>query len=465
MKKRVAIPAFGTILLVAVGAAAALYFGNRREVTTSSDAAYHAYRDALDSERKFYFREAREGYAKALEGDPQFVEAMLGLARLSEREQGLSLTRRAAKHAGRLTDRERFHVDMQLAGMENRQEDWLRIARAAHEKYPDDFRAAMALCEHETEAGHPERALEIFSEVLAHEPNNAQAYNNMGYFYGYRGEYDKAIESFRKYQFMAPDQANPFDSLGEIQAYSGHYDEAIENLNHALKLKPDFFESYGHLGVAYEGKGDYEKAIGYYEKAAEEALTTSRTRDFLIQALRASVTAHDLPNGRRLAAKVEALPKDPKDPYAAIRERFLRAVFAYEEGRCAEAREILLELRPKMEAAFQASVKGAPVKYYEPGWNYLMVRSLIALGDRDAAIPYLEEMASPPRPFAKFEERRWVYEGRALLAEQLARKGDLDRAEKLLAENRKWNPSWAPTRGSEQVVAQLRREKVLAASK
>jgi len=74
-------------------------------------------------------------------------------------------------------------------------------------------------------------------------------------------------------------------------------------------------------------------------------------------------------------------------------------------------------------------------------------------------------MANPPNPWRDFEARRWVYEGRACLAESLARKGDLDRAEQLLAANNKWNPSWAPTRGAELTVARLRQEKVLAASR
>jgi hypothetical protein len=56
-------------------------------------------------------------------------------------------------------------------------------------------------------------------------------------------------------------------------------------------------------------------------------------------------------------------------------------------------------------------------------------------------------------------------EGRAKVAEILARRGDLDKAEKLIAENRKWNPSWGPCRPAETAVAEMRRAKVLAASK
>jgi len=58
-----------------------------------------------------------------------------------------------------------------------------------------------------------------------------------------------------------------------------------------------------------------------------------------------------------------------------------------------------------------------------------------------------------------------IYEARAHVAAALARQGNLDAADKLIAENRKWNPSWAPTRELEAAVAELRREKVLAAAK
>jgi hypothetical protein len=95
----------------------------------------------------------------------------------------------------------------------------------------------------------------------------------------------------------------------------------------------------------------------------------------------------------------------------------------------------------------------------------LMAAALRAQGKDEAALPLLETLANPPNPWREFESRRFVYEGRAQLAALLARRGDLDRAEKLLEENRKWNPSWAPTREAELAVAQLRREKVLAATK
>ncbi len=86
-------------------------------------------------------------------------------------------------------------------------------------------------------------------------------------------------------------------------------------------------------------------------------------------------------------------------------------------------------------------------------------------GRVDEALKLYELNANPPNPFYDFNQRRWILEARAKVAVIVARKGDLDRAEKLIAENRKWNPSWGPCRPSETAVAELRRAKVLAASK
>ena len=466
MKKRLVIGSAVGLLLVAMAAVAALYLGSRREVTTTSQGASRLFKEAVENERRFYFKEAREGYAKALELDPQFAEAMLGLARMTDGDQGLALVLRAAKQRDRLTERERLHVDLQLALRQGKADDALKVAREIHESHPDDIRGAMYLAHHEIQAGNTEKALQIFSEVLAVEPNNADAYNQIGYFYAYRGDYDKAIENLRKYQFMAPDQANPYDSLGEIQAHSGHYDEAIQNLNHALKLKPDFYESYKHLGVAYEGKGDYARAIASYRKAAQEALNDEMRRDLLRQALRAAFVAGDAAAAREIVAQYRAVPGD-KNP--EVSRLAMESVLDVMEGRPAEAEARLKEVLPKLREAYAKrpdAEKAADGKsFYDAGWTYLMAQALIRQGRRDEALPYCQQLVDPPQKWSSFDGRRFVYEGRAMLAELLARNGDLDRAEKLLEENRKWNPGWAPTRTSEQVVEQLRREKVLAASK
>ena len=456
------------IVLLAAAAAgvAAVYTRSNREVTTSSEEAYQAWKEAVQNERRFYFKEARLGFARALELDPQFAMAMIGLARNSDRDQGIALARRATRERDRLNEHERLHIDLVQADLDHDQNRFFAIAEKIHAKWPDDLRAAQYLANRAMRDGHADQALKIFGDMLAVDPNCADSYNQIGYYYGYRGDYEKAIENLKRYQFMAPDQANPYDSLGEIMAYSGHYDEALENLNKALALKPDFFESYGHLAVAYEGKGDYAHAIESYRRASKESIQQAGAAGYLARAFRTAVYSGDNEAARQIFGLMKALPHDTSlDAQWAMTTEAGRAGLLWLDGHAGEAEAALRALKPKWDAEVAKETKGLDYKPYWPAFNALLARTLVAQGKTDDAIAVYEQMVNPPNPWTDFEGRRFVYEGRANLAELLARKGDLDRADKLLAENHKWNPSWAPSRTAELVVAQAHRERVQAASK
>ena len=465
MKKRHwLLAAAGLVLLLGAGVAAAFFMSHRRDVTTTSEAAYESYREGVANENRFYFKEARLAYAKALELDPSFAMAMLGLARQSkEDDQRSALLKRAVKEKDRLTERERLHVEMAVASNEKRREDALKIAAEIHQKFPADVRSAQFLAGHEFAFGRTDKGIKIFEELLTVDPNNAEAYNQMGYFYGYRGDYDKAVEAFKRYQFIAADTANPFDSLGEVQAYSGHYNEALENLNRALAIKPDFIESVAHIAVAYEGMGDFPKAIAQYEKAAEMTDHPDTQRGYYSRAARVSYYMGDM--AQCIAYFEKARSKKSDNKYADIDLALIGAGLALAEGRPKDAQRIVEETRPRLEAAVAKENVPKDWKPHFPGVNVIMALSLESQGKADEALEYWKKNAFPPNQFDNFEQRRQIYEARAKVAAALARKGDLDGAEKLIAENRKWNPSWAPTRPEEVKVAELRREKVLAATK
>jgi TolB-like protein/Tfp pilus assembly protein PilF/predicted Ser/Thr protein kinase len=441
---------------VALGAAEEKHLSDR---PTQNLDAYDAFLKGQEASRRFYFKEARAAYERALSLDPDFALAMLGLARVSNRDEARSLVERARRLRSRLNDREALFVDLSVASNKGNRDEIGRIARAIHEKYPDDNDAATILSNYEMSRGHVEQAVQILSELLAVDPKNAGVYNQIAYYRAYSGDYDRALENLKRYQLMEPDQANPYDSLGEVQAYSGHYDEAIANLNKALSLKPDFYESYFHLGVAYEGRGDYVRAIQDYEKAAREALTDGRRMAILGSALRAALLSGDRAAAREAAAHVAELPKGE---YSEIQGSLTSACLDLVEGRNVEAERRLAELRPKLLANYEREFKDSGRKFHSAPWNYLMALAKMRQGKNDDAIALYEANANPPNPWGNFEERRSVYEARAYLSALIARKGDLDRAEKLLAENRKWNPSWAPTRPAELVVERLRRENLAA---
>ncbi|MFN2384726.1 MAG: hypothetical protein ABR576_00275, partial [Thermoanaerobaculia bacterium] len=87
MKSRRALLIMVGVLVVGAGVAAALLLTGRRDVTTTSDEAYAAYREGTEAERRYYFKEAQLAFARALQLDPEFAMAMLGLARQVGGEQ------------------------------------------------------------------------------------------------------------------------------------------------------------------------------------------------------------------------------------------------------------------------------------------------------------------------------------------------------------------------------------------
>ena len=83
--------------------------------------------------------------------------------------------------------------------------------------------------------GHYDLAIEDFTEVIQHDPANAEAYYNRGTAYASKGEYDLAIADF---------------------------DMAIE-------LRHKYWQAYANRGIAYLRLNDYDRAIADLTQAME----------------------------------------------------------------------------------------------------------------------------------------------------------------------------------------------------
>jgi serine/threonine protein kinase/tetratricopeptide (TPR) repeat protein len=431
---------------------------------TQNLAAYDAFLKGSEAQQRFEFKEAREALERALALDPHFAMAMLRLADLSDREQAAALVRRADRERDHLTDRERYHVDIALANVDGKPERAFQLGHELHAKYPDDLVGATQLAREAILRGDLDEAIRRWQEVLAVDPNYSDAYNQLGYFYTFRGDYDRALKYLHKYEAMNVGRPNPHDSIGEVQANSGHYNEAIENLNRALAIKPDFEPAYQHLGVAYEGMGDYPKAIAMYEKAATLDETENLRWATLSFGARAALIAGNSEAAGALLNEMGKIPDDAGNDPDHIRPALRAAAQDIAESRFTEAERRLHSLEANLDDAFEKLQKAGRVepglKAHFPSWNWLMAMALEKQGRTDEALAFYEKNANPPNPVFDFGERRWIMEARAKVAEIIARKGDLDRAEKLIAENHKWNPNWAPNKPSELIVEQLRHDKV-----
>src|SRR5262249_12238987 len=161
-------------------------------------------------------------------------------------------------------------------------------------------------------------------------------------------------------------------------------------------------------------------------------ITDNRRMDMYGTCLRIAIYTGDKALARDMVARVAVLPKT-KD--TEMRKAYADAIIDLVEGRPAQAEQKLSEIRPKVMANFLKENHAPQRKAHFPHWNLLMGLAKTRLGKPDESIALFEQNANPPNRWENFEQRRFVFESRTFLAELLARKGDLDRAEKLLAEN------------------------------
>ena len=455
----------GLVGLAVAGTAAAFLLRSGRDVTTSSDQAYRLYHEGLENELKMYYREAMASYAQALQHDPHFAMATLMLAvqmRGKDPERAQTLLASATREREELTAREKLLLDIW-------QERWgkrdLKKLEALYDEYlrrfpkdPEGYRMrAMSLANR----GKMPEAIAEYEKLVAVNPNYAQAYNEIGYYWASKGDYAKAEDNLKKYRFLAPGTANPYDSLGELYAHTGRYDEAEENLNRALAIKDDFYPAYGHLGTVAIGRGRYADAASWFKKAADNADSVGTQYAFRFFAAMALADAGRPDDAVReveqQVADAASLPASKENERLKAGLQLWRAGLLGRIGRTADA-----------EAALASADTASLVDPKEPDSKkhldaYLdLVRGVTLSGggrDSEAVGPLTRALEQ------KLDEATTYYSAqntaRLALAKSLGRLGRVEEAEKALAPLLEKNPKFAPAL---EMMARVRGEKPATAA-
>jgi tetratricopeptide (TPR) repeat protein len=438
VRRRILLAGLG-FLLVAGAALGAYTLLGRREVTTSSSEALRFYRLGRANEWNMYYPEAMANFAEALKLDPNFVMATIRLAgRLMDRDpdRARALVNGVRPFVSSVTERERYQFRLFEMTMDRKGPKEIEPVLDEYiRRFPDDpdgyFMRSGIYKSTERMSG----AVADMERVIALNPNNAFAYNELGYYWLGQGDNAKAEEYLKRYRFLAPDQANPYDSLGELYISTGRYEEAEENLKKALEVKPDFYFSLAHLGTLDVARGDLPAAAELFRSAAGKTDSLGLRREWLWSAtlslalggrndeamalmekwpplkaesnekaqkrrdrtegLHRSAILALVGRTREAAAGLEALPPLPADLSAEEKADFdrglagVQAVILEHEGRHKEA-----------AAEFERAIpKGSAVSdsVYFPGRDMLcvlMARSLIESGETAEAEAALKPVLS-----------------------------------------------------------------------
>lgn len=125
-------------------------------------------------------------------------------------------------------------------------------------------------------AGSYEQAIEIFSELLASDPRNAVAHNNIGSALAKLSRFQESEEYFLSAVKLRPDFIEAYCNLGLVKRWRGYFDDSEKSLRMALKLNPSHMGARVSLGATlalsnrfHEAKGQFRKILKVRPRDAE----------------------------------------------------------------------------------------------------------------------------------------------------------------------------------------------------
>ena len=100
-------------------------------------------------------------------------------------------------------------------------------------------------------------------------PNYAEAYNDRGGVYGFKGEFDKTIIDCSKAIELNPNYPIAYNNRGIAYGNKGEFDLTIADYTKAIELDPNYAIAYCNRGNTYSVIGEISHAIADYTKAIE----------------------------------------------------------------------------------------------------------------------------------------------------------------------------------------------------
>ena len=114
------------------------------------------------------------------------------------------------------------------------------------------------------ECGEKNRAIGIYNEIIAADPDFAPAYINLGTIYFHMRRFGRAEELYRRATVADPGYVLAFFDLGNVLDELDRPDESIEAYRKAIALAPRYADAHYNLALAYERKGELRAALRHW---------------------------------------------------------------------------------------------------------------------------------------------------------------------------------------------------------
>ncbi len=128
---------------------------------------------------------------------------------------------------------------------------------------------ALAIAIQHHEAGRLQAAEQIYRQILALQPNQADAWHLLGVIAYQVGKHGIAVEYIGRAITLSPYVESYYLDYGNTLKEQGKFDEAVACYRRALELKPDYAEAHNNLGVTLNDQRKWDEAIACYRRALE----------------------------------------------------------------------------------------------------------------------------------------------------------------------------------------------------
>ena len=117
------------------------------------------------------------------------------------------------------------------------------------------------------ETGQLDEAIAACRQAIALQPNFPEAHHNLGLVLIDQGQFDEAIAACRQAIAQRPHFAQAYCDLGSALAGKGQLDQAIAALRQAVAIKPNYPKALSNLGNALKETDQFDEAIAVYHQA------------------------------------------------------------------------------------------------------------------------------------------------------------------------------------------------------
>ena len=109
----------------------------------------------------------------------------------------------------------------------------------------------------------------LYRQILAAQPNHADALHLLGVVANQAGRHDVAADLIRQAIAANPAGSHYQLDLGNALMAQGHLDESIAAFRAALQFNPAFAMAHNNLGIAWRAKGCLDEAVASHRQALE----------------------------------------------------------------------------------------------------------------------------------------------------------------------------------------------------